>query len=229
MMKLPHLVPGRFLRRVNRFAATVTVGEKPALAHIANSGRLQELFTPGRSVWLAPAAAPQRKTAYDLKLVAFDSVLVSVDARLPNPLVEEALRVNRLPGFRYPEIRREVAYGASRLDFRLARNNGVCWVETKSVTLVERGVALFPDAPTDRGRKHLQELAGARQAGDRAAVIFVVQRPDALSFAPHPTADPAFPEALRLAAEGGVMVRAFVCQVSLEEISISREIPVEIP
>ena len=233
-MKFPDLVPGRFVRRDNRFRATVNINNQDHWAHVPNSGRLTELFTPDRPVWLAPAADPNRKTAYDLKLVEYNSVLVSVDARLPNPLFAEALaearsrngRYATLPEFAYPAVKREVTYGHSRLDFRLSGPDGVCWVETKSVTLVEDGLALFPDAPTERGRKHLQTLIDIRQSGKRAAVVFVVQRPDVRRFAPHQKADPAFAAALQDAARAGVEVRAYICQVSLEEIAIAKEIQV---
>jgi len=226
-MILPELIPGRFIRRDNRFRATVSVQGKEAWAHVPNSGRLQELFQAGRPVWLAPASTPHRKTRYDLKLVEYTSVLVSVDARLPNPLLAEALAKKQLPGFDYPTVEKEVNYGQSRLDFRLSGpDQGVCWVETKSVTLVEDRVAMFPDAPTGRGRRHLNELVRARNAGDQAAVIFVVQRPDARRFQPHQEADPQFAIALRQAAAAGVIIKAYTCQVSRREITITDEIPV---
>lgn len=232
-MELPPLVRGRFVRRDNRFRATVVVDGAEVWTHVPNSGRLEELFVPGRSLWLAPAAAPQRKTGYDLKLVAYPvpgrgEVLVSVDARLPNPLFAEALAGGRLDGFSYSSFVREVRLGASRIDFRLEGAGGACWVETKSVTLVEEEVALFPDAPTGRGRRHLRELEAAVAAGEGAAVVFVVQRPDAESFAPHPTADPAFAQTLRDGAAAGVRVRAYACDVSLKAIAISHEIPVSL-
>lgn len=228
-MIYPELIPGRFIQRDNRFRATVSVRGEEAWAHVPNSGRLQELFQPGRPVWLAPAAGAHRKTSYDLKLVEYASVLVSVDARLPNPLFAEALANKKLPGFHYPIVKQEVTYGRSRLDFRLSGpDQGVCWVETKSVTLVEDGLAMFPDAPTGRGRRHLQELVQARLAGNQAAVVFVVQRPDAHRFQPHPEADPQFAIALGQAAAAGVAVRAFSCEVSRREITIASEIPVDI-
>jgi sugar fermentation stimulation protein A len=236
-MKFPDLLRGRFVCRDNRFQATVKVqpdgwGPKDDWgehwAHVPNSGRLTELFTPDRPVWIAPAANPNRKTAYDLKLVEYNSVLVSVDARLPNPLFAEALAADFLPDFVYPTVKREVTYGHSRLDFRLSGPDGVCWVETKSVTLVEDDMALFPDAPTERGRKHLQSLIDICQSGERAAVVFVVQRPDASRFAPHREADPAFAAALQDAARAGVEVRAYICQVSLQEIMLGEEIPVDL-
>jgi len=228
VMKFPTLVPGRFGHRDNRFRATVLVEGEEQWAHVPNSGRLTELFVPGRPLWLAPAGAPHRKTAYDLKLVEYAGVLVSVDARLPNPLLAEALAAGRLPSFPYPEVSREVALGESRLDFHLSGPDGVCWLETKSVTLVEKGIARFPDAPTGRGRRHLLELEQVCGDGARAVVIFVIQRPDARVFRPHESADPAFAETLRRVAAAGVEVRALTCQVSRAEIVIAGEIPVDL-
>ncbi len=228
-MRFPKLIPGRFIHRDNRFRATVEVEGIQAWAHVPNSGRLQELFTHGRPIWLAPALTPGRRTAYDLKLVEYASVLVSVDARLPNPLFDEALSGDRLSGFRYPVVEREISYDDSRLDFRLSGPQGTCWLETKSVTLVEDGLALFPDAPTSRGRKHLHALMDARRSGHAAVVIFIVQRPDARRFRPHRDADPEFTTALSQAAAAGVDVRAFICRVSLNEIAIADEIAVELP
>lgn len=227
-MDIPDLVPGTFIQRDNRFRATVTVDGQQTRAFVPNSGRLTDLFTPGRPVWLHPAGSPGRKTDYDLKLVEHEGVLVSVDARLPNPLFEDYLRGRdagfggRLGTF---EVRREVTRGESRLDFQLQGTREVCWVETKSVTLVEEGTALFPDAPTDRGRRHVAELVDAVREGDSAAVIFVVQRPDAESFSPHREVDPEFAGILGQASEGGVAVRAYTCQVSMSRIAIEREIP----
>jgi sugar fermentation stimulation protein A len=225
---MPHLVPGRFLQRDNRFRATVTIEGVETWAHVPNSGRLTELFTPGRRVWLAPADAPQRKTRYDLKLVAYAGGLVSVDARLPNVLFAEALAAARLDAFPYDTFAREVTCGESRLDFHLHGRAGRCWVEAKSVTLVEEGIALFPDAPTARGRRHLATLQAQRRAGTAAAVVFIVQRADALAFRPHPTADPAFATALRAAAAAGVALHAYRCHVSLRDIRIEEEIAVEL-
>jgi len=228
-MHFPELLPGRFIQRDNRFRATVEVEDQKAWAHVPNSGRLTELFVPGRPIWVAPAAAPHRKTAYDLKLVEYASVLVSVDARLPNPLFAEALSNEQCPDFPYPTVKPEVGYLDSRLDFKLSGPDGICWIETKSVTLVEDGLALFPDAPTERGRKHLNALIAARYAGDQAAVVFVIQRSDARRFMPHKEADPEFANALAQAAEAGVKLLACTCQVTLQTISIDDEIPVNLP
>ncbi len=214
------------MRRDNRFRATVIVDGREDWAHVPNSGRLQELFTPGRPLWLSSAANPGRKTAFDLRLVDYDGTLVSVDARLPNHLLAEALAEERWPELTYPEIRREVTRSDSRLDFRLSGPEGVCWLETKSVTLVTDGLAQFPDAPTERGRKHLEELIQAINMGERTVVVFIIQRPDALQFAPHVEADPLFSSTLQQAASAGVEIRAFTCDVTLKSIAILAEVPV---
>ena len=225
-MQYPELLKGHFISRDNRFSATVEVEGSKAWAHVPNSGRLRELFTPGRPVWVSRASNPERKTAFDLKLVEYNGVLVSVDARLPNPLFAEALAGNRLADFPYPIVDREVTRGHSRLDFLLQGPQGRCWVETKSITLVEDGTAMFPDAPTERGRKHLFTLIDILAEGDRAAVVFVVQRPDARRFRPHPAADPLFAEALKQAATSGVEVKAYTCDVSRFAINLAGEVPV---
>lgn len=227
-MNLPELIPGTFVQRDNRFRATVQVEGRETWAFVPNSGRLTDLFIPGRPVWLQPAGSSDRKTAYDLKLVEHGEVLVSVDARLPNPLIEEYWR--EMNGGVFTDlgefqVQREVMFGESRLDFQLRGSKGVGWVEAKSVTLVEDGVARFPDAPTDRGRRHLSALMDAVRGGDCSVVVFVVQRPDADTFSPHHDVDPRFAETLAQAEVQGVGVRAYTCRVSLSEIHINREIP----
>lgn len=224
------LLPARFIRRENRFRALVELDGQTLPAHVANSGRLGELFTPGAAVWVAPAPAQAgRKTACHLALVAYAGVLVSVDARLPNRLAAEALAAGRLAELAgYSHVQPEVRVGASRLDFLLSGgpNGQRCWLEIKSVTLVEEGCARFPDAPTTRGVKHLEELVTLRRAGERVAVGFVIQRSDALRFAPHASADPAFADALRRACTAGVEVYAWRCAVSLDAIAITGPVTV---
>jgi sugar fermentation stimulation protein A len=228
-VKLARTICGRFVRRDNRFRVTVEVGGKPVAAHLPNSGRLTELLTPGRPCWLEPISSPRRKTDFDLKLVEYADVLISVDARLPNALVAEALEEERLAPFQgYAGFEREVSLGKSRMDFRLHMSDGPLWIETKSVTLVEHGLALFPDAPTARGTRHVMELMDAVRGGNSAAVAFVVQRPDARCFAPNDTADPAFGKALRKATDTGVHVYAWTCGVSRAAISILEQIRVRL-
>lgn len=247
-MRFPPLVEGRFIRRLNRFAALVDVDRQEHTAHVPNSGRLGELLVAGCRVLLAPASpsvsasasaaagGAARKTAYDLALVdTGGGNLSSIDARLPNKLLAEALAAGRLPQFAaYPVIRPEQTYGESRLDFRLEaeapadRPDSGFYLETKSATLVVDGVAMFPDAPTARGVKHLRSLMAARAAGYRAAVVFVIQRSDAGAFAPHDAADPLLGAALREAVAGGVAVYAYRCRVDETAIALADALPVRI-
>lgn len=221
------LVEGTFVQRDNRFRATVEIDGQIEKAHVPNSGRLHELLVPGQPVLLAHVPAPHRMTDYDLVMVRLGDRLVSMDARLPGRLFQEAVAAGQLGVFAgYTHIEPEVRFGESRLDFRLEKAGQQCYVEVKSVTLVEDGCGLFPDAPTLRGQRHLRELMAARQQGHRAAAVFIIQRDDARCFKPHATADPAFAGVLREAAEAGVEVYAFTCVVTLERIAIDRPLPV---
>jgi sugar fermentation stimulation protein A len=217
-------VEGRFVVRDNRFRVTAEVTGRPVWAHLPNSGRLGELLVPGRRVLLVERLGRGRKTGYDLGMVDLDGNWISVDARLPNDLVEEALRADRLaPLAGYPTLRREVPFGVSRFDFLLeAPDRSPCLVEVKSVTLVVDGLACFPDAVTLRGRRHLEELVSALEMGYRAAVVFVVQRGDAGGFRPYDESDPDFGQALRMAARRGVEVYACACRVEPGRIEIDR-------
>lgn len=225
-----NLVEGRFVARDNRFRVTVEVAGRAVWAHLPNSGRLGELLVPGHRVILVERSGPNRKTAHDLSLVEMADGWVSVDARLPNDLVEEALRARQLePLAGYPVIRREVAHGRSRFDFLLeAEDKAPCLVEVKSITLVVDGLGCFPDAVTERGRRHLLELAAAVEAGYRAAVLFCVQRDDAIAMRPHDESDPDFGRALREAAGRGVEVLAYECHVEPGQVEIARRVPVRL-
>jgi sugar fermentation stimulation protein A len=219
---------GRFVARDNRFRVTVEVAGQAVSAHLPNSGRLAELLVPGRRVLLVGRDGEKRKTKYDLSLAELDGRWVSLDSRLPNTLVHQALLSGRLaPLAGYPSVRREVRFGRSRLDFLLeAPGRPPCLVEVKSVTLVVDGLACFPDAVTARGRRHVSELAGALAQGYRAAVVFVVQREDAVGFRPHDESDPDFGRALREAASQGVDVHAYGCRVEPGLLEIIHELPV---
>ena len=215
------LIRGTFVTRLNRFAVLVEVAGGLHTVHVANSGRLRELFQPGREVYVAGNSSTTRKTAHDLALVRLETGPVSVDARLPPVLVREAFQEGRLPGFEnYTDCRQEIPFGESRLDLALSGDFPPCVIEVKSVTLVQEGRSLFPDAPTLRGVKHLRSLMHAKEQGLRAVVIFVIQRNDAMPFSPHDAADPMFGAALRAAKEAGVEVAAFGCRVTLEGICL---------
>lgn len=229
-MRLPSgLIPSQIIQRLNRFAVLVAVDGRQEVVHLANSGRLRELLAPGTPALLVERSGASRKTHYDLLLVRLHHGLVSADARLPNALVKEALLAGSLEPFRqYTTVRPEARYGDSRCDFLLEGPEGRCLVEIKSVTLVEDSVALFPDAPTTRGTRHLQNLIAARRVGHEAAVVFIIQRADAHHFRPNDTADPAFGQALRRAAAAGVGVYAYRCNVAETEMYITDAIPVRL-
>lgn len=221
------LVEAKFVRRVNRFLALVNLEGRETGVHVANSGRLRELFVPGAEVWLKPAAAPGRKTAYDLALVRADGELVSADARLPNSLVAEAVVAGSLDWLGGPaKVTREATFGESRFDLLLENEAGLRYIEVKSCTLVENGVGLFPDSPTARGAKHLKTLAEAVAVGHRSSVIFVVQRSDAHAFATNDDADSNLAVAFQDAVSRGVSAYAYSCRVTRQEVALDRQLPI---
>lgn len=223
------LLEATFVVRENRFRARALLAGKEVSVHVPNSGRLTELLLPHQPVLLREAGAPHRLTDYDLLMVRLPDALVSVDARLPNQLFAEALGLGTLADFEgLTLVRTEFVVGGSRLDFLLrAETSGeLCVVEVKSVTLVQQGVARFPDAVTQRGSRHLRDLRRARVEGYRAGVVFVIQREDARLFAPHDESDPDFGAVLRQVVEEGVEVHAYTCQVSRQEVTLDSPVPV---
>ncbi len=230
------LIPARFLVRENRFLAKVDIGGKINLAHIPNTGRLRELLTGGRGVYLARADNSNRKTKYTVVLADMEGTLVSIDSVVVNRMVHEYLADKRFPPFSsYDNIKREWRFENSRFDLLLSRSESTgpdetpdLVIEVKGVTLVKDGVALFPDAETLRGTKHLTELIKLKGIGYRAAVIFVAQRGDVTSFCPNTANDPRFSGALTEAKEGGVEIYAFSSNVTLKGIEIQKEIPVDL-
>ena len=209
------LVEGIFLERVNRFLARVEVDGREVGVHVANSGRMKELFVPGWRVLVRPVSGDHRKTKFDLVLVDMGNALASADARMPNPLLAEGVANGHLQQFAgYTDMRREVIFGDSRLDLMLEGPSGRCYIEAKSVTLVTNGIGLFPDAPSTRGAKHLRTLETVLEAGHRAAAVFVVQRPDASAFATSDPSDPDLADALRSVVAAGVEAYAYNCEVT---------------
>ena len=221
------LVEGIFLERLNRFLARVEVDGREVDVHVANSGRMKELFVPGWRVLVRPVSGNHRKTKFDLVLVDMGNALASADARMPNPLLAEGVANGHLQQFAgYTDMRREVIFGDSRLDLMLEGPLGLCYIEAKSVTLVTNGVGLFPDAPSTRGAKHLRTLETVLEAGHRAAVVFVVQRPDASAFATSDPSDPDLADALRSAVAAGVEAYAYNCEVTERSIRLDQALPI---
>jgi len=229
-MDLPQpLREGRFIRRLNRFAVDVRIGRAITRAHVPNSGRLGELLVEGAQLYLHPVAGRDRVTTHDLVLARHGSVLVSLDSRAPAAIAAEAFvtgAVDPLPPAE--QVRREVPFGDGRLDL-CVRASGEEWlVEVKGCTLVRDGTAIFPEAPTRRGRRHVEELAAFAEKGGRAMVLFVVQRVDARAFRPNVRTDPGFAEALQRAAGSGVLLRAYTCRVTTRQIALDRRLPVSL-
>jgi sugar fermentation stimulation protein A len=196
-------------------------------AHLADRGRLKETLVPEARLLLARRNGTGRKTMFQAVAAYRGCTLVSLDTHLPNRLIEAALRARALPQFEtFSTIRREVKIGASRFDFQLSDGSSRCTVEVRSAGLIVDGVGLFPDAPTVRGRRHLQELAALVQASERAAVLFVVQGGDAHTMTVHTTIDPLFDAALREAAARGVEVYAYACPLTPAGIMFGAQVPV---
>ncbi len=205
------------------------MGDEVVLAHVANSGRLGELLVEGAEVRVHPVPGPRRVTTHDLLLVRHGRVWVSIDSRAPATIAAEAFRATGLsPIPRAEAVQAEVPLGAHRIDLR-GQGGGEEWlVEVKGCTLVREGTALFPDAPTERGRRQVEALARAARAGARAMVLFVIQREDAQRFRPHEENDPAFAEALRRAAGAGVALVAYRCHVTTREVTLTDRVPMEL-
>jgi sugar fermentation stimulation protein A len=221
-------VEARLVDRPNRFLGVVEVQGSEEMCFIPNPGRMHELMVPGTKVYLLEKQGEHRKTRYDMVLVDYGGVMVSVDSRLPNTLVAEALDAGRLREFGgYTVERTEPVFHDSRLDLVLSDGEEQVMVETKSCTLVEEGVALFPDAPTKRGARHMRTLVKALNGG-RAAAVFVIQRCDAHEFRPNDGTDPVFGEALRHAASMGVETYAYVSDVSLRGVEIRDSVPLRL-
>lgn len=224
------LIPVQLQRRVNRFVVEVVSDEdgRHLRLHLPNSGRMRELLPPGAKGLAHLDVSPGRRTAGTLLLVHYNDRWVSVDARMPNRLLEQGLEHRALTPFReFTRWRAEIAVDGARLDFLLERPDGMsCLVETKSCNLVEAGVALFPDAPTTRGTRHLEILTAHAGQGSRAAVVWFVQRDDAQQLRPHRDADPDFAAALDKALSAGVEAYAYRCRVTPKTITPLEAIPV---
>ncbi len=228
-MEFPdRLVAGRFVGRPNRFLALVECGGREVTAHLANTGRLSEILVPGRPVYLLPAKNPHRKTAFSLILADLDGVLVGLNSAAANDVAYEYLSRRLFDPFSsYALIRREVTFTDGRYDLFLTEQGlPDLIVEVKGVNLVRGGRALFPDAPTERGTKHLRGLMEARERGLRAAALFVVMRDDAQTFSPNDEADARFAAALRAAHGRGVELFALVTRVTVTRMDITGAIPV---
>ena len=228
-MKYKTIKKARFLSRPNRFIAYCEVDGAAEVVHVKNTGRCRELLVEGATVYLSVSDNPERKTKYDLvaveKVTDRGAILINMDSQAPNAAAYEWIVSGEIFG-KECNVRREVTYGNSRFDLYV--ENGECraFIEVKGVTLENDGVASFPDAPTERGIKHLGELVAAINDGYEAYILFVIQMKGIHTFTPNDSTHKAFGDALREAADAGVKILAYDCRVKPEEMCIDARIPV---
>tara|TARA_B100000029_G_C17291833_1_gene857268 strand:- start:7 stop:738 length:732 start_codon:yes stop_codon:yes gene_type:complete len=225
------LIRGSFIKRPNRFITIVKIGNKSVRSHLPDPGRLIEILTPGRELYLLKAnPSKNRKTDYSTILAKYNGELVSLVSSLPNKFVKECIDFKILSFLKEFElVKPEVVHGNHRFDFLLKdKSNEPFYLEVKSATYVENGIAKFPDAVTDRGKRHVQKLQALVETGFQAGVLFVVQRSDASSFQPMWKRDPKFGTALINAHKAGVHVWCITTRISKTNMTYKEEIPVNL-
>ncbi len=225
-MTYHHIVPGIFRLRPNRFIAHVETAEGLEICHVKNTGRCRELLVDGATVYLEESGNPARKTRFDLVAVKKGPLLINMDSQAPNKVAAEYMPA-LLPGLRL--LRPETRFGSSRFDFYAETAEERWFVEVQGVTLEQDGLALFPDAPTARGARHLRELCACVRQGYRACVLFVVQMEGVKTFSPNRETDPEFALALAEAAACGVRVEAIGCRVTPETLTPGESVNVKFP
>ena len=217
-MKYEHMTPGIFLARPNRFIAHVEIDGQTEVVHVKNTGRCRELLVPGCTVYCQRSGNPSRKTKFDLIAVRKGDRLINMDSQAPNKAAGEWLAAGGLGEL--SELRAEVKEGDSRFDFSFVKDGRRCFLEVKGCTLEEEGVCAFPDAPTERGAKHIRGLTELAKAGYGAFILFVIQMSDVKYIRPHDETDPEFGRALREAAANGVRVLAMDCAVDVDSMEV---------
>lgn len=226
-MRYQDVVEGRFIERPNRFIATVEIEGAVHRCHVKNTGRCRELLLPGVRVVLQRAANPERKTGFSLIAVYKEDRLINMDSQAPNQVIRESLKTGKiLPGIQ--TVRSEYTYEDSRFDFYCETESEKWLLEVKGVTLEREGAVYFPDAPTERGIKHIRGLERAVVAGYRTAVVFLIQMESVLFVAPNDATHPAFGETLRAAEKAGVQVRAWDCLVTPDTLTLNAPVPIRL-
>ena len=228
-MEYGNMVEARFLRRVNRFTAFVELNGQEEMVHVKNTGRCKELLLEGARVFLEEADKEGRKTKYSLIAVYKGDVLVNMDSQAPNQMAAEALAEGKIEEIGEVDfLKREVNYENSRFDLFYQKGEKKGFIEVKGVTLEGNGIAKFPDAPTERGAKHLRELIKAKEEGYEAAALFVIQMKGVQEFRPNEERDKNFTAALKEAAKAGVKILAYDCRVQVGKVYIDQKVPVNL-
>jgi len=224
------IIEAKFIRRPNRFQGYIYLNEEELMVHVPNTGRCKEILVPGCTVLLREEKNPLRKTPFDLIAAYKGERLINIDSHIPNNVVEEALRAGNIEKLKdYSKIEREKTYGNSRIDFKLTNNQGEeYYLEVKGVTYEENGKTMFPDAPTERGRKHLLELMEIKKTGRGAGVLFLIQMEGVESFTSFDERDKLFGETLRLVRSKGVDIYAYDCSVGKDYITLKDSIEVKL-
>ena len=226
-MRYTNITAGKFLARPNRFIAHVEIAGREEIVHVKNTGRCKELLLPGATVYVQHFPESKRKTKYDLIAVEKQNLLINMDSQAPNKVVQEWL-MEQEPFGKITYLKPECKHGDSRFDFYLETEAKKMFIEVKGVTLEEKGVVMFPDAPTERGVKHVQELCHCLEQGYEAAIVFVVQMSGMRYFTPNRRTHAAFAEALERAEACGVRMLALSCEVTPESLVINGEIPIHL-
>ena len=225
-MQYRNMVPGIFFARPNRFIAHVEIDGHLEICHVKNTGRCRELLPTGAQVWCQQFDTPNRKTKFDLITVKKGPRLINMDSQAPNIAAREWLLSGGLG--KLSELRAEYTHGDSRFDFSFIKDGRRCFLEVKGVTLENDGICAFPDAPTERGVKHLRGLTQLAKQGFGAYVLFVIQMADVEYLHPNDATDPAFGKALREAAAQGVQVLAMDCTVTEDSMVINKSVEVQL-
>ena len=230
-MKYNSIHKAVFISRPNRFIAECELNGEKVIAHVKNTGRCRELLLPGAVVYLDEPKGKDRKTKYDLvavekKISHEDTILIKMDSQAPNAVAEEFLKSGNLfPG---ANIRREVTVGKSRFDFCIEQGEKITYLEVKGVTLEKDGIVSFPDAPTERGVKHIEELISLKKQGYGAAILFIIQMKGISEFRPNDLTHKEFGNALRAATKEGVSVLAYDCKISPDSMEVNHPVKINL-
>ena len=224
-----NIFEGIFLNRPNRFNAKVILNNEEMVVHVPNTGRCREILKEGTKIFLREELNPNRKTKYDLIAAMKGDILINIDSQIPNKVVNEALQNKKIETLhKYSKINREKTFGKSRFDFKLSTEDEeeVYYLEVKGVTLEDNGHCKFPDAPTERGARHILELIEAKNQGYGAGILFLIQLDNVKTFSPNDDTDPEFSNALWLALERGVDILAYNCTVDKNSIELNNKVDI---
>ncbi len=222
-MIYPNIYPATFISRPNRFIAHCIVDGEEVVCHVKNTGRCKELLVEGYRVYLTKSDNPARKTQYDLVAVQKGDMLINMDSQAPNQLAYEWITANSNAA-----LKREVTFGGSRFDLYFEDGDRRGFIEVKGCTLERNGIAMFPDAPTERGIKHIRELIKAKESGYEAYILFVIQMKGVTEFRPNAKTHPEFAKALRDAHDAGVGILAYDCKTDIGEVWVDNAVRIQL-